>query len=77
MIDPYSSAIPWTSNPNTRNHTVQITNKKMTKYGLPLASVTKVYKVFSLKQPLVRKTLGQLRQDVFDSIRTELIKLII
>ena len=43
--------------------------------SLTVASVAKVDKVFSLEQKLVVKTYGQLRQDVFDKIRTELIKL--
>ncbi len=36
----------------------------------------KTDKVFSLEQKLIARTFGQLRQDVFDSVSTELIKLI-
>jgi len=69
-------AIPLTSNPKTREHTVQVTNKEMARGSLPLASVGKVDKIFSLEQSLVRRTFGQLRQYVFDSIKRELFKLV-
>ncbi|MBM2852453.1 MAG: putative transcriptional modulator of MazE/toxin, MazF [Candidatus Nitrosotenuis sp.] len=69
-------AIPLTSNPNTRKHTVVITNKEMIAGSLPMDSVAKVDKVFSLEQKLIVRIFGQLRQDVFDNVSTELIKLI-
>ncbi len=69
-------AIPLTSNPNTRDHTIPVTSKEMTSGSLTVASVAKVDKVFSLEQRLVVKRYGQLREDVFDKIRAELIKLI-
>lgn len=68
--------IPLTSNPSVRDHTVQVTSKEMATGSLPLASVAKVDKIFSLEQSLVRTTFGRLRQHVFNNIRTELIKLI-
>ena len=67
--------IPLTSNPNTRDHTVSVTNKEMVSGSLKVPSVAKVDKIFSLEQKLIVKTYGQLRQDVFDKIRNELIKL--
>lgn len=69
-------AIPLTSNPNARDHTVQITHREMATGSLPLASVAKVDKIFSLEQSLVRRTFGQLRQDVFDNVKKELFKLV-
>lgn len=69
-------AIPLTSNPNTRDHTVPVTSKEMATGSLTVASVAKVDKVFSLEQKLVVKSYGQLRQDVFGKIRAELIKLV-
>jgi mRNA interferase MazF len=68
--------IPLTSNPNTRDHTIPVSNKEMVSGSLTVASVAKVDKIFSLEQKLIVKTYGQLRQDVFDKIRTELIKLV-
>lgn len=68
--------IPLTTNPNTRNHTVPVTSRDMATGSLTVVSVAKVDKVFSLEQKLVVKTYGQLRQDVFDKIRDELIKLL-
>jgi len=41
-----------------------------------MASFAKIDKVFSLEQKLVVNVFGQLRQNVFEVIRTELIKLI-
>ena len=69
-------AIPLTSNPNTRDHTVVVTSKEMATGSLPMDSVAKVDKVFSLERKLIVRTFGQIRQDVFDNIKTELIKLI-
>ena len=69
-------AIPLTSNPNTRKHTVVVTNKEMETGNIPIDSVAKADKVFSLEQKLITRTFGQLRQDVFDSVSTEIIKLI-
>lgn len=69
-------AIPLTTNPNIRDHTIPVTSKEMTTGSLTAASVAKVDKIFSLEQKLIVKTYGQLRQDVFDKIRTELIKLV-
>jgi mRNA interferase MazF len=68
-------AVPLTTNPNTRDHTVHITSKEMARGSLPVASVAKVDKVFSLEQKIVVKIYGQLRPDVFDKMRTELMKL--
>jgi len=69
-------AVPLTSNPNTRDHTVPVSSKDMATGSLTIASVAKVDKIFNLEQRLIVKTYGQLRQDVFDKIRTELLKLI-
>ena len=69
-------AIPLTSNPNTRNHTVIITNKEMETGNIPIDSVAKADKVFSLEQKIITRVFGQLRQDVFDRVSEELIKLI-
>lgn len=69
-------AIPLTSNPNTRNHTVVVTNKEMETGSIPIDSVAKADKVFSLEQKTVTRTFGQIRQNVFDSVSMELIKLI-
>ena len=69
-------AIPLTSNPIARDHTVPVSGKDMATGSLPLASLAKVDKIFSLEQALVERTFGQLRQDIFDSVRTELVKLI-
>ena len=69
-------AIPLTSNPSAREHTVAVSTKDMVTGSLPLASLAKVDKVFSIDQSLVKRTFGQLRQDVFDDVRNRLIKLI-
>lgn len=69
-------AIPLTTNPNTRDHTIPVTSTEMAKGNLTAASVAKVDKIFSLEQKLIVKTYGQLRGDVFDKIRTELINLL-
>jgi mRNA interferase MazF len=69
-------AIPLTSNPNSRDHTIPITSKDMATGSLPLASLAKVDKIFSLEQSLVRRTFGQVRQDVFDNVRSELFRLV-
>ena len=69
-------AIPLTSNPGARDHTVQVTSKEMATGSLPLESAAKVDKIFSLEQSLVRRSFGQLRQDVFDEVRRELFKLV-
>ncbi len=69
-------AVPLTTNPNIRDHTVPVSSKEMTTGSLTTSSVAKVDKIFNLEQDLVVKTYGQLSQDVFDKIRTELIKLI-
>lgn len=66
-------AIPITSNPNTRDHTVLI---EMSAGSLPFRSVAKVDKIFSLEQSLVVRTFGQVRQDIFYNIRSELLNLI-
>lgn len=66
-------AIPITSNPNTRDHTVPI---DMATGSLPLRKVAKVDKIFSIEQSLVVRTFGQIRQDIFDNIRSELLNLI-
>ncbi len=69
-------AIPLTSNPNPRDHIVRVTTKEMSTGNIPLASVAKVDKIFSLEQSLVRRSFGQLRQDVFDNVKKELFKLV-
>ena len=69
-------AVPLTSSPIARNYTVPVTSTDMATGSLPLASLAKVDKIFSLEQALVKRTFGQLRQDVFDDIRSELFKLI-
>ena len=66
-------AIPLTSNPNARDDTVLIDTASG---SLPLRSVAKVDKIFSIEQSLVVRTFGQVRQDIFDSIRSELLNLI-
>jgi mRNA interferase MazF len=66
-------AIPLTSNPNARDHTVLI---DMATGSLPLRSVAKVDKIFSIEQSLVVRTFGQVRQDILDNIRSELLNLI-
>lgn len=48
----------------------------MTRGSLTVASIAKVDKIFNLEQTLIVRTYGQLRQDVFDKIRIELLKLI-
>jgi mRNA interferase MazF len=69
-------AIPLTSNPNTRSHTVIVTNKEMIVGSIPINSVAKADKIFSLEQKLIVRTFGQLRRDVFDKISKEIFKLI-
>lgn len=67
--------IPLTTNPNARDHTVPVTSREMATGSLTVDSVAKADKIFSLEQKLVVKTYGQLRQDAFDKIRTELLTL--
>ncbi len=69
-------AIPLTSNPNAREYTVPVTSKEMAAGNLSVASVAKVDKIFNLEQKMIVRTYGQLRQDAFDKIKAELIKLI-
>ncbi|MGH9878626.1 MAG: type II toxin-antitoxin system PemK/MazF family toxin [Nitrososphaerales archaeon] len=66
-------AIPLTTNPNTRDHTVPVTSREMETGSLTVASVAKVDKIFSLEQKLVVRTYGRLRQDIFNKIRSELL----
>ena len=49
-------AIPLTSNPNTRDHTVPVTSKDMARGSLTVASVAKVDKIFNLEQILIVRT---------------------
>ena len=70
------AAIPLTSNQNTRDYTIPITNKEMASGHLPLPSAAKVDKIFSLEQTLVRRTFGNIQQKVFENIKYQLIKLI-
>jgi mRNA interferase MazF len=69
-------AIPLTSNQNTRDYTVPITNKEMASGQLHLPSAAKVDKIFSLEQSLVRRTFGQIKQMAFGDIKYQLLKLI-
>lgn len=69
-------AIPLTSNPRVRDHTVVIESKDMESGAIPLSSRAKVGRVFSLKQGLARKRFGKLRQSTFDNILKELVSIV-
>jgi hypothetical protein len=55
---------------------VIVTNKEMIVGSIPINSVAKADKIFSLEQKLIVRTFGQLRRDVFDKISKEIFKLI-
>jgi mRNA-degrading endonuclease toxin of MazEF toxin-antitoxin module len=69
-------AIPITSNPHMRDHTIEKTTKELESGSIPMASSAKVDRIFSLQQKLIRRQFGRLRQDVFDSIKRELLRII-
>jgi len=53
-----------------------VTNKEMAIGNIPINSVAKVDKIFSLEQKLIVRTFGKLRQDVFNKAVKEIFKLI-
>ena len=69
-------AIPLTSNPHVRDHTVKVTEDELESGSIPMASSAKVDRIFSLKQNLAKRKFGRLRQDVFDNIKRELLRVI-
>jgi len=69
-------AIPLTSNPRARAHTVTITNNEMAAGSIPKDSKAKVDKIYNIEQRLIKVNFGQVRQDVFDSIKNELSNLL-
>lgn len=69
-------AIPLTSNPHIRDHAVKITASNLESGLLPLDSSAKVDRIFSLKQTLAMKKFGRLRQDAFDNVKREFLRVI-
>jgi mRNA interferase MazF len=68
--------IPLTTNPKVRSHTIPVSSSEMAKGTLAFPSVARADRIFSAKQRLIVQTFGQLSQDTFEKVRTELIKLI-
>jgi mRNA interferase MazF len=69
-------AIPLTSNPRIRDHTVVIESKDLESGSIPLSSRAKVGRIFSLKQVLARKKFGKLRQSTYEEIVRELVLIV-
>lgn len=70
-------AVPLTSNTSPRDHAIPLTGNEMDTGYLPLYSVVRADRVFSLEQRLINKSFGLVKQITFDRIISELIKILV
>lgn len=69
-------AVPVTSNPNARDFTICISNKDLANGYLPVDSKIKVDRVFSVDKSLIRRTVGQVNDNIHKQIVDILVGLI-
>jgi len=65
-----------TSNLKNTDYSVLISNKDLVEGKLPVESMIKVDKIFTLEQGLVKKKIGKVSGEVFEKIKEEMFKLI-
>ena len=68
--------VPVTSNVQSRKHAISLSNADLETGHLVTESVIKVDRILSVKQSLVRKSIGKVKTGVLSSIRKVLLGLI-